>query len=351
MVESTTEKNEGMEPLPIRVAPPKASLALNKRTIIIFVMVIAVVAGIAIIEGLSGTPAITPAQIQDRGMTPIGEAVRGLPSDYGSIPRPKPKLGPPLRGELGPTELAFKHSTDSMGEEERFRAEQRLQRLKQSALARAADVNFPGVRLDAPGLSRTSAMNASTESNSSLKIPNTGGSSRDEDNRQDDKMNFLSQTRDSSTLLHSGLVSPLSKYQLMAGTVLPGVLLTGINSDLPGQILGQLSQNVFDSRTGNYLLLPQGTKVIGEYDSRVSYGQDRVLIVWTRLILPNGKSVSLEGMPGVDLSGNAGLSEQVDNHYARLLTGVVFGSVLGAGAQMAQGSNRTVDPSFGQLAL
>ena len=137
----------------------------------------------------------------------------------------------------------------------------------------------------------------------------------------------------------------------MAGTLIPGLLLTGLNSDLPGQILGQVAQNVFDTSSGNHLLVPQGTKVIGQYDSRIVYGQERVLIVWTRLIFPNGKSISLEGMPGVDLSGYAGLSDQVNNHWGRLLTGVIFSSLLSASAQMAEGRNySTIDPSYGELA-
>lgn len=108
---------------------------------------------------------------------------------------------------------------------------------------------------------------------------------------------------------------------------------------------------MFDTVTGNHLLLPQGTKVIGEYDSRIVYGQERVLIVWTRLILPNGKSISLEGMPGVDLSGSAGLTDQVNNHWGRLITGVVLSSLLGAGAQIAQGRTyNSLDPSYGELA-
>ena len=127
-------------------------------------------------------------------------------------------------------------------------------------------------------------------------------------------------------------------------------MITGINSDPPGQILGQVSQRVFDTATGGTVLIPQGTKVLGTFDSRVVYGQERVLVVWTRLMFPNGRSTSLEGMPGVDMSGYAGLSDEVNNHYLKLLTGVVLGSVLGAGAQTAEGGTSTVDPSFGQLA-
>lgn len=342
------------EVLPLRAKPPKTAIAFNKRTVIVAVVAFAILAGFAILEGFSGGPNDQAKVQADNRPAQVGEAIRNLPSDYSAIPKPKVKLGPPLHGELGATELAFKQQAPALTDEEKLQAELRLQRIKQSIAARNADIVFPGVKVEQRqigGSSGATQGNISDISMAGLSGMPTQENQRDSDNRQDDKSSFLSQNRADDTLIRSGLRSPLSKYQLMAGALLPGVLLTGINSDLPGQILGQLSQGIYDSKTGVYLLLPQGTKVIGEYDSRVTYGQDRVLIVWTRLLLPNGKSISLEGMPGVDLSGYAGLHEKVNNHYFRLLGGVVFGSVLGAGAQVARGSNQTVDPSFGQLAV
>jgi type IV secretion system protein VirB10 len=119
---------------------------------------------------------------------------------------------------------------------------------------------------------------------------------------------------------------------------------------LPGQITGQVSQDVYDTVTGKYLLIPQGTKLVGEYNSTITYGQERVQIIWTRVLRPDGSSISLEGMPGVDMSGDAGLSEKVNNHWMKLLGGVVISSVLGAGGQIAQGGTSQLNPSFGQLA-
>jgi len=110
------------------------------------------------------------------------------------------------------------------------------------------------------------------------------------------------------------------------------VLLTGIDSDLPGQIEGQVSQNVYDTVSGTHLILPQGTKLLGQYDSRVTYGQSRVLVVWTRILRPDGSNLDLEGMPGVDLSGYSGMTGSVDRHLGRVLTAVVLGSVIQAGA-------------------
>lgn len=116
-------------------------------------------------------------------------------------------------------------------------------------------------------------------------------------------------------------------------------------------MVGQIRENIYDTVSGRYLLIPQGTRIIGEYDSKISYGQERALIVWTRLIFPNGDSINLEGMPGVDLRGYAGLTGKVNNHYVRLLTGVVLGSVLGAASQIAVGPAGVQNPNFEQLAV
>ena len=108
------------------------------------------------------------------------------------------------------------------------------------------------------------------------------------------------------------------RYVVQAGAVIPAALITGIRSDLPGQVTAQVTENVFDSPTGRFLLIPQGSKLIGVYDSQVSFGQDRVLLVWTRLIMPNGRSIVLERQPGADTQGFAGLEDEVDNHWGRL---------------------------------
>jgi type IV secretion system protein VirB10 len=124
----------------------------------------------------------------------------------------------------------------------------------------------------------------------------------------------------------------------MAGTVIPGVMITGINSELPGQIIGQVRENVYDTVTGNYLLIPQGTKIIGRYDSVIAYGQERVLIVWNRLIMPDGSSLLLDRMPGTDLGGYSGLKDKVNNHYLKLTAGVILSTLLSLGASVSAGT-------------
>jgi len=128
-----------------------------------------------------------------------------------------------------------------------------------------------------------------------------------------------------------------SRFAVMQGTMLTGVLLTEINSDLPGPILAQITTNIFDSKTGRHLLIPQGSKLIGEYNSAVSHGQKRAQVAWTRLILPNAESVALGRMPGVDAKGASGLQGSVDNHYGDLFVSVLVTSLLSAGVGLAQG--------------
>lgn len=153
------------------------------------------------------------------------------------------------------------------------------------------------------------------------------------------------------TYIASRLEEPISPYQIMAGTLLPAMLVTGINSDLPGDILAQITRNVYDSQQ-RFLLIPRGTKVIGRYDDQIALGQSRVLIAWTRLILPDGRSLSLPGLPTKDLRGASGLRDKVDNHYGRLYGQATLLSIVGAGAQLSQPQQGSVfaPPSAGQVA-
>ncbi|MGL5348997.1 MAG: TrbI/VirB10 family protein [Cetobacterium sp.] len=126
-------------------------------------------------------------------------------------------------------------------------------------------------------------------------------------------------------------MTSFSPYEIKAGSILPGIMISGINSDLPGTIMGNIREDVYDTISGNYLLVPKGTKVVGTYDSAITFGQSRILIVWQRLIFPNGNSLNLDNFPGVDLSGYAGVTGKVNNHTFKLFQAVVLSSILGAG--------------------
>lgn len=127
----------------------------------------------------------------------------------------------------------------------------------------------------------------------------------------------------------------LMDIELKAGTVIPGLLLTGVNSDLPGMVIGQVSENVYDSSTGAYLLIPQGARLLGVYDSQITQGQKRVGIVWNRIIYPDGSSLHIGGSPGADMAGYSGIKGKVDHHYSQLLMAGLFTSFFTAAVDIA----------------
>ncbi|MEB2346076.1 MAG: hypothetical protein OZ948_15210 [Deltaproteobacteria bacterium] len=135
------------------------------------------------------------------------------------------------------------------------------------------------------------------------------------------------------------LVRPsITPYEVKAGSLVPAVLITQANSDLPGQLIAQVRENVFDTATGAHLLIPQGTRAIGVYDSVVAFGQERVLVAWQRLIFPNGSSLNLESMPGTDVAGAAGFHDRVQRDYLRIFGSAVLLSAISAGLQISQGT-------------
>lgn len=159
-------------------------------------------------------------------------------------------------------------------------------------------------------------------------------------NRQESKKNFLMNEAAQRFYQTNFLVEALSEYELKAGDFIPAIMVTGINSDLPSKVItAVVSENVRDTMRGNHILIPQGTKVIGVYDSSITFGQERLLVIWQRLILPNGKSLALDNMQGVDLSGQAGITGEVNNHFATLLKGVILSSFLGSAGAIASSNN------------
>jgi type IV secretion system protein VirB10 len=182
------------------------------------------------------------------------------------------------------------------------------------------------------------------------------GSEGNEDeaqNRQAEKAAFLKAAEARTPgYLDEARTAPLGQYEVKAGSIIPAVLLSGINSDLPGAVVAQVRETVYDYVSARHVLIPQGSRLVGRYDSQIAYGQERVLVVWERILFPDGSSLAIKGMPGTDSLGQGGSADQVDNHYGRLLGGVILSSILGVGAQVAYGpSINTVDPSVGQLAM
>jgi type IV secretion system protein TrbI len=268
---------------------------------------------------------------------PAPDGLANLPHDYAGIPRDVPKIGPPLPGDLGRGILNVQGGAPagpSAVDPETQRAAQEQEAARTSRLFSTTNARE---RLETPA---TPGMTTDTVA------PNggaTGETSRiDPDslqNMQDRKVAFLNASVDRRTVSPDHLQNAASRHVLQAGSVIPAALITGIRSDLPGQVTAQVTENVYDSPTGKYLLIPQGAKLIGQYDSQVAFGQDRVLLVWMRLILPNGRSIVLEREPAADTQGFAGLEDQVDNHWTRLFTAALLSSLLGVGSELGSSGN------------
>ena len=159
-------------------------------------------------------------------------------------------------------------------------------------------------------------------------------------NSQAEKRAFLADARNQEPpdYLENSLLDPVARYELKAGTIIPAVLITGANSDLPGQLIAQVRETVRDSLTGNHILIPQGTKIIAVYDSIVTHGQKRLLVAGERLLFPNGQTINLAGMPLVDLSGYAGMHDQVNQHLFQLFGTATLLSAISGGVQLSQGT-------------
>ncbi|KRS67448.1 TrbI/VirB10 family protein [Campylobacter coli] len=167
---------------------------------------------------------------------------------------------------------------------------------------------------------------------------NTGLGLESGTNKDVQGQQFLSQKKDNGYLKYVKQ-KPLSTYEIKAGWNIPAILITGVNSDLPGQILVQVTQNVYDSATGKYLLIPQGTKVVGAYSSNIIYGQSRLLVAWNKLIFPNGDTLNLDGMQGTSQDGYTGFEDQVDNHYFRIFGSAFLLSSISAGIALSDNSD------------
>jgi type IV secretory pathway VirB10-like protein len=254
---------------------------------------------------------------------PASDALSGLPSSYGDAP----KLGPPLPGDLGrPILRAQERAEDTVAPSHVDTAEAaRQQRLADLKAARESGLmaqTTTGRSAVAPPSTDSTA-----EATDAKAPPSAAAGTR--------KEQFASARDTSGDLNSAGLVPLVSPNSVLAGSVIAASLITGLSSDLPGMVTAQVTQNVFDTVTGNILLVPQGARLIGKYDSVVAFGQRRALVIWQRLILPDGSSVRLDNMPATDASGYSGLADKVDFHTWTLLKGVGVATLLGVGSELS----------------
>jgi len=253
----------------------------------------------------------------------VADGLAGLPRDYTGIPRDVPRLGPPLPGDLGRPIVAAQAQSGPLAVD----AEQ--QRMNQESEAARISKVFASTNVR-PSVTTTPAEATSNPVSSSDEAYAQNG--------QDRKLAFVNASIDRRTTSPDRVTRPASPYIVQAGSVISAALITGIRSDLPGQITAQVTENVFDSPTGRSLLIPQGTRVIGIYDSQIALGQSRVLLVWTRLIMPNGRSIILERQPAADTGGYAGLQDEVDHHWGALFKAGLLSTLLGVGAELGSGA-------------
>jgi type IV secretion system protein TrbI len=254
---------------------------------------------------------------------PASDALSGLPASYGDAP----KLGPPLPGDLGRPILRAQERADAMVPPSRVDTAEaaRQQRLADLKAARESGLmaQVTTARNAAP---QPPVDGASPTAAGPIPRPATPGTRKEQ----------FAAARDTGGDLNSGgPVSPVSPNSVLAGSVIAASLITGLSADLPGMVTAQVTQNVFDTVTGRILLVPQGARLIGKYDSVVAFGQRRALVIWQRLILPDGSSVRLDNMPATDPSGYSGLADKVDFHTWTLLKGVATATLLGVGSELS----------------
>jgi len=318
MSETSTDTAAAMR---LRADPPRVT-RISRKVIVGLGVVAGLGIGAALIYGLQRPDrTAAPEELITTDRRQPADGLRDLPGSYDAIPR----LGPPLPGDLGGGILDAQQrgqpvAAPSLAPPTMDPAEQ--QRLAELEAARVSDLFFQ-TRPGAP---------PSTGFQMPPAAPGSGLATTPE---TDPRQAFLTAPTDRRTVAPDRVQPPASPYLLQAGSVIPAALITGIRSDLPGQITAQVTQNVYNSSTGSLLLIPQGTRLIGAYDDSVTVGQHRVLLVWTRLIFPDGRSLVLERQPGADAAGYAGLEDRVDNHWGSILRAAGLSTLLAVGAELS----------------
>lgn len=290
--------------------------------------------GISILAWVALAPRIHDGQHRDEPPVPGSpaptEALARLPKDYGDVA--PPKLGPPLPGDLGRAIVSQSAATPqartSRSDTDGAIAAERSRLAAQVLAAREA-----GVMAQTTARSGTIVPPAESVATSAPVAEAKAGVAAATD--QTGKLAFLEGQGAVGVRRAHELAPPSSPYQIMAGDVISAALVTGLDSDLPGAVIAQVTENVYDTVTGRFLLIPQGARLIGSYDSAIAFGQKRALVVWRRLVLPDGWSLSLDNLPATDASGYAGLSDKVDFHTWRLLQGVGMSTLLGIGSELS----------------
>ena len=316
----------------MRLRPNRAPvMQLSRKVLFALGLVAAVAIASALFFALQPHRQIAGSELYNTDNRTTPDGLSNLPRDYAGLPKNIPQLGPPLPGDLGRPILsagagnagALSPASAPDPEKQRIAREQEAARVSHLFATINVRQTLPSAP-NAPGLSPVAA---------------TPGSGANELPSQDHKLAFLNGNVDRRTVSPDRISAPASPYVLQAGAVIPAALLTGLSSDLPGQVTAQVTEDVYDSPTGKFRLIPQGARLIGQYDSQVAFGQTRALLVWNRLIMPNGRSIVLERQPGADAEGYAGLEDEVDNHWGTLFKAAILSTLLSVGSEVGTSGN------------
>jgi type IV secretory pathway VirB10-like protein len=347
--------------LRLRGDPPRV-MRLSRRALIALALLASAGIGGSLFYALQPAHRQAAEELYNTEGHMTADSVASAPKDYGQVP----KLGPPLPGDLGrPIVSARQRGADvpappmgpgaggpqagpstnpsanaAQAARQRIRQEHDAARTSKlflgTAVANSAGATAPLSSPDllgASGSDRPAAAVVSTQAVASAPADDAV------QNGQAAKRAFMRTGVDRAAMSASRLEPPSSPYVLQAGSVISAALITGIRSDLPGQITAQVTENIYDSLTGRILLIPQGSKLVGEYDSQISFGQNRVLLAWDRLILLDGRSLALDRLPGTDPSGFAGLQDGTNYHWGGIAKAALLSTALGIGAQASSNSN------------
>lgn len=328
-------------------AQPRAVTRLNRRTLAVLA------GGLAMLVLAAAMWSLRPAG-QRAGQSPTelynvdrvsrSEGLEQLPADYAGLPKQVPMLGPPLPGDLGPAilrsqqpavasyaaaggeqpqaapDLGHKEAQDALASPVFFRSSsQQSASAQDPASARSAD---------APASAGLPSLSGNGPASAAASDPAVAQNAQPQ---KEAFANGVARTDAGAAMLQP----PSSPYQVMAGTVIAAALVTGINSDLPGEVIASVTEPIYDTATGHFLLIPQGARILGRYNSQVSYGQGRVQVVWNRIILPDTSSFTLDNLVGSDPAGQSGLQDEVDWHWARLFAGAALTTMVGVAAELA----------------
>lgn len=337
MTEGTTAQPAKLDPesLALRSRPPRA--IRFKRGVIIAIAALGSVS-LMTVTWLALKPRLFhrvagQEELSQPDLRPASDTLSGLPASYGDVPR----LGPPLPGDLGKPILDRQQQLATgidQSDQQRQQAEaaEHERQLAELKAARESGVLVQGRQAVASAEAPTASVPAGEGAQPSP--PKLALDPATDPNAQGRKEAFVGNLDPRGDVNPHVLTPPLSPYTLSAGSVISASLITGLRSDLPGLVTAQVTENTYDSATGRILLIPQGARLIGSYDSVVAFGQSRALIVWQRIVMPDGSSLRIDNVPATDPSGYAGLSDKVDFHTWTLLKGVAISTLLGVGANL-----------------